>query len=238
MNENISQYSKQIQNSQSPWVIVVTIVITALLTGGIVYTWQSLNLKSTEQFFQQQITPLQNQITQLQQQIDQIPQPQQQIDQLQQQITQLQQQIDQIPQPQQRITQLQQRISQTEQQIDQTEGIVYRNSKYGFTLTFPHTWKGYTAKNRIIDWRTFSVDSIDFGLPIQVQEPLFNISINTKSQWQQIKSKEKELAPAFLGESKQYIFGYDINYNAAVNEIIVARIKEILDIVKTFKIIE
>jgi len=68
MNEqNTSQYNEPAQNSKNLWVIVAAVVITALVVGGVVYAWQTLNLKSTEQSFQQQITLLQNQINQLQQ---------------------------------------------------------------------------------------------------------------------------------------------------------------------------
>lgn len=47
-------------------IIVISVIITALIVGGGVYAWQRLNLKSTEQNLQQQITNLQDKIVQLQ----------------------------------------------------------------------------------------------------------------------------------------------------------------------------
>ncbi|MFA4873199.1 MAG: hypothetical protein WC659_04660 [Patescibacteria group bacterium] len=111
--------------------------------------------------------------------------------------------------------------------------IVYDNAQYGFTLTLSNTWSGYATKNRTLDWGSFGIsDSIDFGFP--TQDSLFNISMHTKSQWQQIKSEE-DPAPTYLGESGEYVFGYSSS-QGAINETMVARMREIEDIVKTFKI--
>ena len=68
MNEqNFPQSNEPIQDSKKIWIIVVSIAVTALIVGSVVYTWQRSDLKSTEQSLQQQITLLQNQISQLQQ---------------------------------------------------------------------------------------------------------------------------------------------------------------------------
>jgi protein involved in sex pheromone biosynthesis len=94
----------------------------------------------------------------------------------------------------------------TNQEVTQPQNIVYTNSTYGFTLSFPQTWKDYTAKSRTIDWGTFGTsDSVDFGF--EAQDSLFNISVHTKSQWQKLKSEEGP-TPTYLGENSQYIFGY------------------------------
>ncbi len=194
------------KNSTSVWVIVATVVITTLVVGGVVYALQLSRLKSSEQSFQQQITLLQNQTDQLQQ---------------------VQQDQNQNNQP---------IVNQNEnanQQVNQPQEIVYTNSQYGFSLTFPQTWEGYTAKNRALDWGSFGAsDSVDFGF--LVQDSLFNISIHTKSQWQQIKSEEGP-TPTYLGESNQFTFGYATAQDAA-NDTIIARMRDISDIIKTFKI--
>lgn len=194
------------QNTTSIWVIVATIIITALVVGGVVYSLQSSRLKSFEQSFQQQITLLQNQIDQLQQ---------------------VKQNQNQNNQPV---------VDQNEnanQQVNQPQEIVYNNSQYGFSLTFPQTWKGFTAKNRLLNWGSFGTsDSVDFGFSIQ--DSLFNISIHTKNQWQQIKSEEGP-TPTYLGENNQYVFSYAPGQDAA-NDTIIARMREIPDIIKTFKV--
>jgi len=69
-----------------------------------------------------------------------------------------------------------------QQQVTQPQNIVYTNSTYGFTLTFPQTWEDYTAKNRTLDWGTLGTnDSIDFGF--SAQDALFNISVHTKNMF-------------------------------------------------------
>lgn len=66
MEQLNEQPIESIQSSKNIWIIVVSIVATALIVGGGVYAWQKSNLKSTEQSLQQQISELQNQISQLQ----------------------------------------------------------------------------------------------------------------------------------------------------------------------------
>lgn len=140
---------------------------------------------------------------------------------------------------QKQIITLQNQVNQFNQQIDQPQEIareiVYKNSKYGFSLTFPQTWKGYATKSRTLNWGLFGTsDSVDFGF--SVQDSLFNISVHSKKQWQQINSEEGP-KPAYLGENSQYVFGYATAQYAA-NDTINARMAEIPDIVKTFKLQE
>jgi type II secretory pathway pseudopilin PulG len=216
MNEQTTQYNEPVKSSQNPWIIVVSIVITALVVGGVVYALQSSHLKSSEQSFQQQITLLQNQI-------DQLQQPQQNQNQQAMQPSTSQNQNNQpVVDP-----------NKNDNQVNQPQEIVYSNSQYGFSLTFPQTWKGYTAQNRTLNWGSYGTsDSVDFGF--SVQDSLFNVSIHTKSQWQQIKSEEGP-TPTYLGENSQYVFGFATAQDAA-NDTIIARMKEIQNIVKTFRV--
>ncbi len=125
-------------------------------------------------------------------------------------------------------------VTTTDNNPTSTE-IAYKNTEYGFSLEFPNTWKGYTTKNRILDWGTIGTsDSIDFGF--STQDSLFNIGMYSKSQWQKIKSEEGP-TPTYLGENSQYIFGFAQANGALVNDIIVARMAEVKDIIKTFKIV-
>jgi type II secretory pathway pseudopilin PulG len=191
MNKQIKQYNEPVKSLQNHWIIVVSIVITALVVGGVVYVLQSSRLKSSEEYLEQQITLLQNQ----------------------------NQQGTQPP--------------TNQQQAKQAQKIVYNNSQHGFSLTFPQTWKGYIAENRTLNFGSFGTsDSVDFGF--SVQDSLFNVSIHTKNQWQQIKSEEG-LTPTYLGENSQYVFGYATAQDA-VNDIMVARMTEVQEVVKTFKV--
>jgi len=112
----------------------------------------------------------------------------------------------------------------------------YENSEYGFSLNFPKTWEGYTTKNRTVDWKPDGTsDSIDFGFPIQ--DSLFNISMHTKDQWQEIKSVEEGPTPGYLGENSQFIFGYSGTQYAA-NDTMIERTKEVPEILRSFKLKE
>lgn len=129
--------------------------------------------------------------------------------------------------------QLNQEESNQNQQVTQPQNIVYTNSTYGFTFTFPQTWREYTTDDRILDWGLFGTsNSIDFSL--SDQDSLFNVSVYTKSQWQKIQS-EGGPAPTYLGENDQYVFGYATAQYAA-NDTMVARMEEVQDIVKTFEL--
>lgn len=118
--------------------------------------------------------------------------------------------------------------------VTSTDWKLYGNEKYGFGLTFPITWLGYNATNRTLDWGSLGTnDSIDFGLPSQ-KDGLFNISIHTKKQWGDIKS-EGGPAPEYLGENEIYVFAWAQSQDAADSEM-EERMKEVQDIVKTFKL--
>lgn len=62
MNEQNSL--EQFQKPKNYLTIIIVILITALIVGGVVYAWQQSELKSTEANLQQQIASLQNQINQ------------------------------------------------------------------------------------------------------------------------------------------------------------------------------
>lgn len=113
--------------------------------------------------------------------------------------------------------------------------IVYRNGAENiyFNLTFPLAWSDYTRKKSTL---IGGVYSISFGFPSQ--DSLFNIDVYTKSQWLQIEKQKGESTSIYLGESSQYVFGYLVTKNTPVNDMIKARMSEIQDIIKTFKITE
>lgn len=66
MNEqNNSQLNKPIQCLNNIWILIITVIITALIIGGGVYAWQRYNLKNAERNLQQRIISLQSQIEDL-----------------------------------------------------------------------------------------------------------------------------------------------------------------------------
>jgi len=67
MDEQNSQFSESVQNSKNIWVIISSVIITALVIGGGVYVWQRSSLKKTERNTQKQISMLQSQVDQLKQ---------------------------------------------------------------------------------------------------------------------------------------------------------------------------
>ena len=114
---------------------------------------------------------------------------------------------------------------------------VYHNSEYKFSLDFPYAWEtaGFITSNRSIDWGDIGTnDSIDFGLTDQYS--LFNISIVTHSQWQQMQSIEGP-KPEYLAENDEYVFCLSHAQDAANNSI-VERMEEIPEIIETFEFID
>ncbi|HOX60553.1 MAG TPA: hypothetical protein PLV72_00920 [Candidatus Magasanikbacteria bacterium] len=65
--QKIEQSQDSVQKTNNVWTIIIVVVITALLAGGIVYVWQKSEFESTEIKLQQQITDLQNQVNQISQ---------------------------------------------------------------------------------------------------------------------------------------------------------------------------
>jgi type II secretory pathway pseudopilin PulG len=201
------------QNPTLVWATPVVVIVIALIASGVVYAMQSSNLKSSEETLQQQIVMLQNQVAQLER-----AQP----------TPQAMQNTGTEP------VATDQMVADSEP-ANEPNGIVYTNSKYGFSFAFPQTWASYTTKNRKLNWGTFgSSDSIDFGF--SVSDSLFNVSVHTKNQWKQIKS-EAGPTPTYLGENNLYVFGYTTSQDAA-NNTIISRMKEIPSIVKTFEVLE
>jgi hypothetical protein len=112
----------------------------------------------------------------------------------------------------------------------------YENGQYGFTLTFPESWKGFVATHRLLDWGSDGTsDSIDFGFPEQ-KDGLFNISFHTKKQYDSISSSGAPFGQK-LGESNGYVFVWD-QAQYATNADMQKRMSEIAAIIKTFKLVK
>lgn len=116
---------------------------------------------------------------------------------------------------------------------EEAGGITYHNDVYKFSLTFPETWNEFITKNRNLAWDKIGVtDSIDIGFSIQ--DSLFNISVFTKDQWQNLQSAEGQ-KPTYLGENSLYVFAYERAQYAA-DDTIIERMKEIQAIMSTFTV--
>lgn len=111
---------------------------------------------------------------------------------------------------------------------------VYWSERYGFMLTFPETWKGYTAVYRQLDWGSDGKsDSIDFGFPAQ-KDGLFNISFYSEKQYNSIANSGVPFG-MLLGKNADYVFVWNQTQYAA-NKDMEKRITEIQSIIKTFKL--
>ncbi|MCK9467396.1 MAG: hypothetical protein M0P94_03645 [Candidatus Absconditabacterales bacterium] len=200
MNE---QNMPQEQNSTNIWVIVVAVVITALVVGGVVYALQSSRLRSAEQSFQQQITLLQNQIDQLQQ---------------------VKQNQNQNNQPV---------VDQNEnvnQQVNQPEEIVYSNSEYEFSFQLPQNWKSYSIVTN--EWEGYTPEPyaiVERGSLISIRHPQWTsqnprqdipIMVFTIKQWNNLQAGEFHIGaapinPSELGRNAKYVFALPARYNYA-----------------------
>lgn len=105
----------------------------------------------------------------------------------------------------------------------------YQNDQYGFKLLFPETWNGYVTTDRALT----TGPSVDFGFADQ--SSLFNISILTKKQWNEIK--DEEMRPDYLGENNINVFVWlPAQYSA--NDNMNDRMKEIAQVLTTFTVIK
>lgn len=115
---------------------------------------------------------------------------------------------------------------------EQVKSIIYTNDVYGFSFTFPETWKGFIATNRTLEWEFGNIPSIDFGFP--VQDSLFNVSIFTKDQWQKLQSEEG-IKPTKISENDTHVFAYE-RAQYAENNAMIERMKEVSAITQSFTV--
>jgi len=102
----------------------------------------------------------------------------------------------------------------TQEQEDQYEEEVaadwkqYNNKEYGFSLTFPDSWKDYQTRTGDTKFGKITAKSIKFEF--KQNEPIFTISVFTKEQWSQIKGDEDtSMSARKLGSNNQYVFMFD-----------------------------
>jgi len=147
MNEqNNLQLNEPVQSPKNTWVIVISILATALIVGGGVYAWQRSSLKSTEQNLQQQIYMLESQIKLLQQSASQ--------------------DNNDIP-PLTNESPNEIEIVSDLTSLDQTWDL-YTNNKYGFSIKVPK--KMFHSYGSICEWKTDSYRPKRGIVPVKIFE--------------------------------------------------------------------
>lgn len=117
-------------------------------------------------------------------------------------------------------------------QIDTSNWKTYTNSQYGFSITLPDSWKGYTVSNS--QWEGWNIDPakganivIDSGPIITLRHPNWTevsqredmpVMIFTLAQWDLIKNEKMSvsaapISPYLLGQNLKYVIALPARYN-------------------------
>lgn len=84
--------------------------------------------------------------------------------------------------------------------IDTSDWKTYKNEKYGFELTFPESWKGFSVNT--------NTNSVDFGLGSQSR--MFSILILTEKEWREecrrLKDIDGDCTAYFTAKNNNFIF--------------------------------
>jgi uncharacterized protein YgiM (DUF1202 family) len=121
-----------------------------------------------------------------------------------------------------------------------TNPLVYENTDYGFSLTFPQAWAGYKFFKKIVDGvavyyvalpttdKNWSESAAEAGYA-----SFFTVGVYTKAQWAAAQSEE--MKPLKIGEKGDYIFSFSSGQATPTD--LTARFNEIKGIIDTFKIL-
>lgn len=124
---------------------------------------------------------------------------------------------------------------------------IYQNDEYGFRLTFPETWQGYTVQNQTWEGRLVDTGEIKYSGPeilfknpqTTAQQNYQNIPIMifTKEQWQLVLEETlavsaAPIGPAKVGENAKYVFATPPRWYGFTDAI---GWQEAIDIVRTFQ---
>ncbi|WP_411676996.1 hypothetical protein [Caproicibacter sp.] len=111
--------------------------------------------------------------------------------------------------------------------------VVYENTQYGFTVSLPSSWKGYTVRTE--DWQGYSLvpgqegKITETGPEIFIRHPKWTketprqdipILIFTLDQWNEIQKDQFHIGAAAIGPSElarnsKYVFALPARYNFA-----------------------
>ncbi len=113
------------------------------------------------------------------------------------------------------------------------EGITYSNAQYGFAVSLPANWQGYTIVTGTLEIRDMSTNAAAGTAPIvnirhprwtaQVPRQDIPINIYTLSQWDKIMNEEYSVGaapilPGELARNSRYVFALAARYNYAFPE--------------------
>lgn len=113
------------------------------------------------------------------------------------------------------------------------DNITYNNSDYGFTITLPVSWDGYTIQTE--DWQGTSIvgdnqgEIVETGIKIMIRHPEWTqeeprqdipVMIFTLEQWDQVAKEEiavsaAPIGPSELARNSKYVFALPARYNFA-----------------------
>ena len=117
-----------------------------------------------------------------------------------------------------------------------TGQVVYQNTQYGFTVTLPESWKGYSVLTG--EWQGLSLvkgqegKAIETGPQISIRHPLWTqqvprqdipVMVFTLAQWEELQ-KEKfhigaaPVGPSELARNSRYVLALPARYNFAFPE--------------------
>jgi hypothetical protein len=131
--------------------------------------------------------------------------------------------------------------------INQTT--TYENNEYGFKITIPDSWKGYSVVESSWDGWLIDTDTHYNGVTLILENPKLvsennfrgiPIMIITPDIWKLI-SEEKiavsaaPIGPAKIGQNEKYIFATPPRYIGFADDLSSQQINEVYEIVKTFK---
>jgi len=108
----------------------------------------------------------------------------------------------------------------------------YRNTQYGFSITLPKSWKGYSIVTT--EWNGFAVGAegnVPFaqGPLISIRHPLWTkevprqdipVMVFTLAEWNSLAKEEfhigaAPIGPSELGRNAEYVFALPARYNFA-----------------------
>lgn len=95
--------------------------------------------------------------------------------------------------------------------------LTYANQDYGYTLTLPGAWQGYSMKKSADQSATafYTLDLPSSDSP-GVYEA-FYLYVYTPTQWSAIQ-KEPGPVPYFINQNSQYVFAYGLNSGAPASD--------------------
>lgn len=120
--------------------------------------------------------------------------------------------------------------------------LIYKNTDYGFEITFPSTWSGYKLFKKVMTDGSIvyyvAIPTTDKSWPESSADAgyasLFTIDVYTKAQWQALQAEEG-IKPTKLGEKGDYVYAWSSGQATPTDA--TARFAEIKSIIATFKIV-